>query len=74
MLAMGLHDGDEGFTWFGPPERNTLRPRENGSCIIVCSSSVGLALGYLGFNLIILTSTTTLYSSRPQRVTSWLKA
>jgi hypothetical protein len=25
------------FTWFGPPERNTLRPRENGSCIGVCT-------------------------------------
>jgi hypothetical protein len=25
------------FTWFGPPERNTLRPQENGSyCIVVC--------------------------------------
>jgi hypothetical protein len=24
-----------GFMWFEPPERNTLRPRENGSCIAV---------------------------------------
>jgi hypothetical protein len=34
-----------GFTWFGPPERNTLRPRENESCCItVCCSSPGLNL------------------------------
>jgi hypothetical protein len=31
------------FTWFGLPERNTLRLRENGSCIAVCCSSVDLA-------------------------------
>jgi hypothetical protein len=22
------------FTWFEPPERNTIHPRENGSCIV----------------------------------------
>jgi hypothetical protein len=34
-----------GFTWFGPPKRNTLRPRENESCCIaVCYSSLGLNL------------------------------
>jgi hypothetical protein len=22
------------FTWFGPPERNTLRPRENGVVLL----------------------------------------
>jgi hypothetical protein len=27
----------QGFTWFGPPECNTLRPRENGNCIAVCT-------------------------------------
>jgi hypothetical protein len=37
-----------GFTWFGPLQRNTLRPRKNGSCIAVCYSSVGLALLELG--------------------------
>jgi hypothetical protein len=26
-----------GFTWFGPPERNTLRPRVNG-VVLVCLS------------------------------------
>jgi hypothetical protein len=45
---MGEHGGDEEFMWFGLPERNTLRPRENGNCIAVCCSSVGLALGDLG--------------------------
>jgi hypothetical protein len=45
MLAMGEHGGDEGFLSFRPPERKTLRPQENGSCIAVCCSCVGLALG-----------------------------
>jgi hypothetical protein len=27
-----------GFTWFGPPERNTLRPRENG-VVLPCLSA-----------------------------------
>jgi hypothetical protein len=34
--------------WFRPPERNPLRPRENGSCITVCCSNIG-------FTLVILT-------------------
>jgi hypothetical protein len=38
-----------GFMWFRPPERNALRPRENGSCIAVCCSSVGFALVILTF-------------------------
>jgi hypothetical protein len=63
MLAMRKYGGDEGFTWFRPPERNTLRPRENESYITVCCSSVGLALGCPGLSLSILTSTTTFYSS-----------
>jgi hypothetical protein len=25
------------FTWFKPPERNTLHPRKNESCIAVCA-------------------------------------
>jgi hypothetical protein len=34
-----------GFTWFGPPEWNSLRPWENGSCYITVSySSLGLNL------------------------------
>jgi hypothetical protein len=37
------------FTWFGPPERNTLYPRENERCITVCCSSIGLALLILTF-------------------------
>jgi hypothetical protein len=68
MLAMGEHGGDRRFMWFGPPERNTLRPRENGSCIIVCCSSVGLALGYPEFGLRILTSVVAFYSTRLQRL------
>jgi hypothetical protein len=48
MLAKGEHGGDEGFMWFRPSERNTLRPWENGSSIAMCYSSVGLALGCLG--------------------------
>jgi hypothetical protein len=27
-----------GFTWFGPPERNTLRPRMNG-VVLLCLSA-----------------------------------
>jgi hypothetical protein len=27
----------QGFTWFGPPERNTLRPRVNG-VVLLCLS------------------------------------
>jgi hypothetical protein len=34
----------EGFTRFEPPERITLRPRENESCIAVCCSNVGLTI------------------------------
>jgi hypothetical protein len=30
------------FTWFGPPERNTLRPRENW--VVLCSSMSCLSL------------------------------
>jgi hypothetical protein len=65
---MEKHGGDEGFTWFGPPERYTLRPRENGGCIAVYCSSVGLALDGLGFSLSILTSVAAFYSSRLQRL------
>jgi hypothetical protein len=66
MLAMEEHDGDERFMWFEPPERNTLRPRENESCITVCCSSVGLALGCPGFSLSILMSIATFYIIRLQ--------
>jgi hypothetical protein len=51
MLAMGKHSGDERFTWFGPPELNTLCQRENESCIVVCCSNVGLAFGCPMFSL-----------------------
>jgi hypothetical protein len=37
-----------GFTWFGPPERNTLRPRVNGVvllCLSVRLKSPSFALG-----------------------------
>jgi hypothetical protein len=68
MLAMGEHGGDERFTWFGPSERNTLCLRENESCILMCCSSVGLALGFPGFSLSILTSAATFYSSRLQQL------
>jgi hypothetical protein len=66
MLTIGEHGGDERFTWFGSSERNTLRPRENESCIAVCCSSVGLALGCPEFGLPILTSVAALYSTRLQ--------
>jgi hypothetical protein len=68
MLAIWKHGGDKRFTLFGPPERNTLRPWENGSCITVCCSNVGLALGCPGFRLSILTFATAFYSTRPQRL------
>jgi hypothetical protein len=62
------HGGDKRFTWFRPPERNTLCTWENESCIIVCCSSVGLALGCPEFSLSILTSTATFYSIRLKRL------
>jgi hypothetical protein len=65
---MGEHGGDERFTWFGPLERNTLRPRENESCIVACCSSVGLALGCPQFGLPILTSAAAFYSTRVHRL------
>jgi hypothetical protein len=68
MLAMGEHGGDEGFTWFGLSECNNLRPLKNMSCITVYCSSVGLALGCLGFSLSILMSIIVFYSSRLQRL------
>jgi hypothetical protein len=35
----------QGFTWFGPLERNTVHPRQKESCCItVCYSSLGLNL------------------------------
>jgi hypothetical protein len=66
MLAMEEYGEDERFTWFGPPERNTLRRRENESCIAVCYSSIGLALGCIGFSPHILTSTAAFYNIRLQ--------
>jgi hypothetical protein len=66
MLAMGEHGGDKGFTWFRLPERNTLRPRENESCIAVCCSSIGLALVVFGSVPPILTSAVAFYSTRLQ--------
>jgi hypothetical protein len=36
------------FMWFGPPERNTLRPRREYCCIAVSYSSLPLSLGGLG--------------------------
>jgi hypothetical protein len=48
MLAMGEYSGDKRFMWFGPPECNTLHPRENGSCIIVCYSNIAWLLVALG--------------------------
>jgi hypothetical protein len=68
MLAMGEHDEDERFTWFRPPERNTIRPRKNESCIAVCCLSIGLTLGCPGFSLSILTSVAAFYSSRLHRL------
>jgi hypothetical protein len=68
MLAMGEHGGDERFMWFGPPKRNTIRPRENESYIDVCYSSVGLVLSCHEFGLSILTSVVAFYSTRPLRL------
>jgi hypothetical protein len=45
---MGEHGGDDRFMWFRSLECNTLRIRENGSCITVCCSSVDLVPGVLG--------------------------
>jgi hypothetical protein len=68
MLAVGEHSGDKRFMWFRLPKRNALHPRENGSCIAVCCSSVGLALRCPEFGLSILTSVATFYSTRLQRL------
>jgi hypothetical protein len=68
MLAMGEHGGDERFMWFGQPKRNTLRQRENESCIAVCYSSVGLVLSCPEFGMSILTSVVAFYSTRPLRL------
>jgi hypothetical protein len=48
-----------GFTWFGPPERNTLRPRVNG-VVLLCLSVRLKSRGPLS-----LASARTFYSSRP---------
>jgi hypothetical protein len=42
--AQGVsYDETRWFTWFRPPERNTIHQRENGSCCIaVCCSNLGL--------------------------------
>jgi hypothetical protein len=68
MLDMGEHGGDEGFTWFGPSERNTRRPRENKSYIAVCCSSIGLALGVLGLVPPIMAFDVEFYSTRLQHL------
>jgi hypothetical protein len=68
MLAMGEHGRDRRFTWFKPSECNTLRPRENESCIAVCCSSIGLALGCPEVGLSILTFTVAFYITRLQRL------
>jgi hypothetical protein len=68
MLAMGEHGGDRRFTWFRPLECNTLRPRENENCIVVCCSSTGLALGCLESGLRILKFVAAFYSTRLQRL------
>jgi hypothetical protein len=65
---MAEHGGDEGFTWFRPPECNTLRPRKNGSCIALCCSSIGLTLGVLGSVPPIMVSVVAFYSTRMQRL------
>jgi hypothetical protein len=54
------------FTLFRPSEHNTLRPQENGSCITVCYSSIGLALVCPEFGLSIPMSTVIFYSTRLQ--------
>jgi hypothetical protein len=33
-----------GFTWFRPPERNTLRPRENGAVLLCLSARLRSSL------------------------------
>jgi hypothetical protein len=33
-----------GFTWFGPPERNTLRPRVNGVVLLCLSARLRISL------------------------------
>jgi hypothetical protein len=50
-----------GFTWFGPPERNTLRPRENG--VVLMCLSARLRSSFVC--LLPLASARTFYSSRP---------
>jgi hypothetical protein len=44
MLAMGEHSRDARFTWLRPSEHNTLRPRENGSCILCVAQAMARLL------------------------------
>jgi hypothetical protein len=34
----------QGFTWFGPPERNTLRPRVNGAVLLCLNARLRSSL------------------------------
>jgi hypothetical protein len=54
------------FTWFGSPERNTLRPQENVSCcIVMCCSSLELNLPKKSKRTcLVLASARVFYSSR----------
>jgi hypothetical protein len=59
-----------GFTWFGPPERNTLRPRVNGVVLLCLSARLrslpfSLSVCVCGVHPLQLSSAQTFYSLRP---------
>jgi hypothetical protein len=59
-----------GFTWFGPPERNTLRPWVN-EVVLLClsarlrSSPFSLSMRVCGVRPLQLSSARPFYSPRP---------
>jgi hypothetical protein len=60
------------FTWFGPPERNTLRPRVNGVVLLCLGARLRSSLFSLcqpmcvcGVRPLWLSSARTFYSPRP---------
>jgi hypothetical protein len=61
VLSYGRSWWRQGFTWFGPPEHNTLCLREN-RCVVV------LLCVELAFSPLILTSVVAFYSTRLLRL------
>jgi hypothetical protein len=75
VLVIREYGGIRRFTWFGPPERNTLRPRVNGVVLLCLSARLRssfvclcVCLGvYMCVSVCVrgCVSARTFYSSRP---------